>query len=292
MSRSSMAGANGSSYFRSVPRTRSHGRSSSPAGTSRATVRPRFVMVMDSPSWCTRSMSARHLALNSAAGDGLHVTSLNDQFGRGDPGVAGPNAYGVSPQVLAGVVRICTHPKIYRQTSPLAEALAYCRVLLEPAHSTLIQPGDRHWSIFTDLCESADVSGNLVPDAWFAALAIEHGCQWISTDPDYGRFQALQWQRPQAHPPAGSYGCHSDDGGFRTHVQYAHDPDRRAPLCGRRQSRCSSVHAGGPPAHAGGRSKRGLPVRQLRGGRCVDDAHDGPYAREPQIEVSSGSAAP
>ena len=31
--------------------------------------------------------------------------------------VDGPNAYGVSPQVLAGVVRICTHPKIYRQPS-------------------------------------------------------------------------------------------------------------------------------------------------------------------------------
>ncbi len=110
--------------------------------------------------------------------------------------VDGPNAYGVSPQVLAGVVRICTHHKIYRKTSPLAETLAFCEALLEPPHSTLIQPGDRHWTIFTDLCESSDVSGNLVRDAWFAALAIEHGCQWISTDADYGRFRGLHWQRP------------------------------------------------------------------------------------------------
>jgi toxin-antitoxin system PIN domain toxin len=110
--------------------------------------------------------------------------------------VDGPNAYGVSPQVLAGVVRICTHPKIYRQPSALRETLSFCEVLLEPAHSTLIQPGDRHWSIFTDLCESSAVSGNLVQDAWFAALAIEHGCQWISTDADYGRFSGLRWQRP------------------------------------------------------------------------------------------------
>ena len=94
------------------------------------------------------------------------------------------------------VVRICTHPRIYRKTSPLTETLAFCEALLEPAHSTLIQPGDRHWSIFTDLCESSDVSGNLVQDAWFAALAIEHGCQWISTDADYGRFRGLHWQRP------------------------------------------------------------------------------------------------
>jgi toxin-antitoxin system PIN domain toxin len=110
--------------------------------------------------------------------------------------VDGPSAYGISPQVLAGVVRICTHPKIYRRPSPLAEALSFCEALLQPAHSTLIQPGDRHWSIFADLCESSGVSGNLVQDAWFAALAIEHGCQWISTDADYGRFRGLHWRRP------------------------------------------------------------------------------------------------
>jgi len=67
--------------------------------------------------------------------------------------VDGPNAYGVSSQVLASVLRICTHPKIYRRPSTVAETLAFCDALLEPAHSTLIQPGERHWSIFADLCE-------------------------------------------------------------------------------------------------------------------------------------------
>jgi toxin-antitoxin system PIN domain toxin len=78
----------------------------------------------------------------------------------------------------------------------VAETLAFCEALLEPAHSTLIQPGERHWSIFADLCESSKASGNLVQDAWFAALAIEHGCEWISTDADYARFRGLRWQRP------------------------------------------------------------------------------------------------
>lgn len=110
--------------------------------------------------------------------------------------VDGPNAYGVSPQVLASVLRICTHPKIYRQPSTVTETLAFCEALLEPVHSSLIHPGERHWSIFADLCESSKVSGNLVQDAWFAALAIEHGCEWISTDADYDRFRGLRWQRP------------------------------------------------------------------------------------------------
>jgi toxin-antitoxin system PIN domain toxin len=110
--------------------------------------------------------------------------------------VDGPNAYGVSPQVLASVLRICTHPKVYRRPSTIAETLAFCGALLAPAHSTVIQPGERHWSIFTKLCESSKASGNLVQDAWFAALAIEHGCEWISTDGDYATFRGLRWQRP------------------------------------------------------------------------------------------------
>jgi len=39
--------------------------------------------------------------------------------------------------------------------------------------------------------------GNRVPDAWFAALAIEGGCEWITTDRDYARFEGLRWRVPQ-----------------------------------------------------------------------------------------------
>ncbi|MCC6772388.1 MAG: hypothetical protein IT360_14435 [Gemmatimonadaceae bacterium] len=37
--------------------------------------------------------------------------------------------------------------------------------------------------------------GNLVADAWHAALVIEHGCSWISDDADFGRFPDLRWRR-------------------------------------------------------------------------------------------------
>jgi uncharacterized protein len=35
-----------------------------------------------------------------------------------------------------------------------------------------------------------------VPDAYLAALAIEHGCEFISTDPDFRRFPGLRWRHP------------------------------------------------------------------------------------------------
>lgn len=110
--------------------------------------------------------------------------------------VDGPNADGVSPQALAGVLRICTHPGVYRQPSTVTETLAFCEALLEPAHSALIHPGERHGSIFADLCRSSKVSGDPVHGAWFAALAFEHGCQWTCTDADCDLFCGRRWQRP------------------------------------------------------------------------------------------------
>jgi predicted nucleic acid-binding protein len=60
-----------------------------------------------------------------------------------------------------------------------------------------VEPGPRHWEIFTRLCREAEARGNLVADAFLAALAIESGSEWITTDRDYGRFP-----RPPLAPSA------------------------------------------------------------------------------------------
>jgi toxin-antitoxin system PIN domain toxin len=105
-------------------------------------------------------------------------------------------AYGISPQTLASLVRISTHPGIYVNVSGLSEAVAFCDAIVEAPNCTVIQPGVRHWAIFTDVCRQARAIGNLVQDAWFAALAIESGCDWITTDRDYARFTGLRWREP------------------------------------------------------------------------------------------------
>ena len=110
--------------------------------------------------------------------------------------VNGDAAYGMSPQVLAFLVRIATHPRIFARPSPLAEALAFAAVLLDQPHCQIVQPGSRHWRIFAELSSRAQASGNLVQDAWFAALAIESGCEWITNDRDYARFDGLRWRTP------------------------------------------------------------------------------------------------
>jgi toxin-antitoxin system PIN domain toxin len=104
--------------------------------------------------------------------------------------------YAIAPQVLGGVVRITTHPKVFARPSGLDEVLRFCQFVLGQPHCVVIQPGERHWELFTRLCIAADARGNLVRDAWFAALAIESGCEWVTLDRDYPRFPNLRCSVP------------------------------------------------------------------------------------------------
>lgn len=110
--------------------------------------------------------------------------------------INGDARYGMAPQVLSALVRITTHPKVFAMPSGLDEVLRFCDIILSPSHCVAIQPGERHWNIFKRLCIEADARGNMVPDAWFAALAIESGAEWITLDRDYARFPGLRWRVP------------------------------------------------------------------------------------------------
>ncbi len=113
-----------------------------------------------------------------------------------DATLAAPGAFAVSDLVLSGVLRVLTHPRVFDPPTPLGNALAYVNAVRSQPNAVSLTPGARHWEIFADLCGKAQVKGNLVADAWLAALAIEHGCQWITTDRDFARFKGLTWRHP------------------------------------------------------------------------------------------------
>jgi toxin-antitoxin system PIN domain toxin len=110
--------------------------------------------------------------------------------------INGDEAYGISEWVLSGFVRVVTHPKVFNKPSSIGEALAFADQLREQPNCVLVEPGPRHWDLFRRLCMESGVKGNLVPDAYLAALAIESGCEWISTDRDFSRFKGLRWHHP------------------------------------------------------------------------------------------------
>ncbi len=108
------------------------------------------------------------------------------------------SAYGLSELVLSRFMRVVTNRRMMGAPATTGEALAFASELRNQPNAVLLSPGPRHWDIFTRLCRDAGATGNLVPDAYLAALAIEHGAELITTDRDFARFDGLRWRHPLA----------------------------------------------------------------------------------------------
>ncbi|RME26101.1 MAG: type II toxin-antitoxin system VapC family toxin [Deltaproteobacteria bacterium] len=105
-------------------------------------------------------------------------------------------AYGMAELVLSGFLRVVTHPRIFNPPTPTERALEFVRAVRSRANHVAVSAGARHFEIFLRLVEQSGARGNLIPDAYLAALAIESGSEWVTTDMDYSRFKGLNWYNP------------------------------------------------------------------------------------------------
>lgn len=128
-------------------------------------------------------------------------SARHDEF-RGwlEQSLVGPEPFAVSELVLSSFVRIATHHRVYREPTPPAVALDFCAAVLGAPAAVAIRPGPGHWPLFAGLLREAGARGNAVPDAYLAALAVEHGATWVTTDRGFARFPRLRWTQP--FPPA------------------------------------------------------------------------------------------
>jgi toxin-antitoxin system PIN domain toxin len=110
--------------------------------------------------------------------------------------IASPEPLGISDLVLSSFVRIATHPRVFDPPASLDDALAFADALRAMPNAVRIAAGPRHWELFEDACREGSARGNLVADAYLAALAIGNGCELITTDRDFARFPRLRWRHP------------------------------------------------------------------------------------------------
>jgi hypothetical protein len=112
----------------------------------------------------------------------------------------GPSRVGLPWQSLGGFLRIATNPRAL--PNPLAPAVAWQQVVdwLGAPAAWVPAPGPAHAELLGDLIVRYEVSGNLVPDAMLAALALEHGLAVCSADTDFARFEpdGVRWHNPLA----------------------------------------------------------------------------------------------
>ena len=111
--------------------------------------------------------------------------------------VASDGRFGISPLALSALVRITTGRTYGAVPSTLEEAFEFCDYLTAQPNCQIVEPGERHWGIFQRLCRETHTRGPRVTDAWFAALAIEWGCEWVTMDRDFARFPGLKWSVPE-----------------------------------------------------------------------------------------------
>ena len=104
--------------------------------------------------------------------------------------------FGVSDMVLSAVIRITTHPKIFKAPSPIKDILLFIEQIRGCSRCLLVTPGPRHWDIFCSLVRSLKLTANAIPDAFLAALALEWGYELVTTDQGFSKFPSLKWQHP------------------------------------------------------------------------------------------------
>jgi hypothetical protein len=106
--------------------------------------------------------------------------------------LSGSEPVGLPEPVLASTIRLVTNHRIYQDPSTPAAVLSFCDALLDAPAAMRVRPGERHWAIFRDLVSQHGLRGNDIPDAYLAALALEQGATWVTTDRGFARYEGLR----------------------------------------------------------------------------------------------------
>ncbi|MGY1665128.1 TA system VapC family ribonuclease toxin [Geodermatophilus sp. SYSU D00696] len=110
----------------------------------------------------------------------------------------GAGRVGLPWQTIGAFVRIATHSRVTRRPLTAEEAWSYVAEWLEVDGVWVPAATERTARILGDLLRRTGATGNLVPDAQLAALAIEHGLAVATADTDFARFPGVRWVDPLA----------------------------------------------------------------------------------------------
>lgn len=110
--------------------------------------------------------------------------------------INGQVSFGYSELVLSGFLRVVTHPKVFEIPSTLSSALRFTEQIRCLPNAVCLAPGSMHWKIFVECLEQIKATGNGIPDAYHAALAMEWSCEWVTADKGFKRFKGLKLRHP------------------------------------------------------------------------------------------------
>lgn len=108
----------------------------------------------------------------------------------------GDRRIGLPWQSLTAFLRITTHPRMMSAPLSGSDAAGFVTDWLNAPAAWLPETTSTTWPILLGLIDAHGVTGNLVPDAQLAALAIQHGVPVASADSDFALFPEVVWLNP------------------------------------------------------------------------------------------------
>lgn len=115
--------------------------------------------------------------------------------------VAGEDELALADHCLTGFLRIVTNPRILADPAPASDALGFVERLRAARRGRPVTATAATWEMFAGhVSHDRGIRGNLVPDAYLAALAASHGCRLATADRGFARFADLDFFDPVAPP--------------------------------------------------------------------------------------------
>ncbi|MXW96710.1 MAG: type II toxin-antitoxin system VapC family toxin [Acidimicrobiaceae bacterium] len=111
--------------------------------------------------------------------------------------VAGAEPIVLPDVVLTGFLRVVTNGRIFTDPAPARAALSFVEALRASPAGRALNPTNAAWRrLARYIDDDPYLVGNLVPDAWIAALAVASGARVATADAGFARFEGLAWFNP------------------------------------------------------------------------------------------------
>jgi toxin-antitoxin system PIN domain toxin len=95
------------------------------------------------------------------------------------------------PAVALSFLRIVTNPRVFIEPSTPADAWSFVSYLESHTASHFVDADAMTFGVFRHLCLVAQATGNALPDAYLAAIALRRNATLMTADAGMRRFQGV-----------------------------------------------------------------------------------------------------
>ena len=110
--------------------------------------------------------------------------------------LGGPEPVAVASPVVAGFLRVVTNPRVFAHPSSLPEALAFIDAVSAAPAAVSPVLSARLNALLAGVCRAAGATGDRVPDAYLAAIALDLDAELVTADRGFARYAGLRWRHP------------------------------------------------------------------------------------------------